>query len=267
VNLRHVISALGMALTTELVVAQQPGNQKTPYSRRLTLADFHFGDAVNATFGLEFTRLDELCRFHEFDCLQQNFRPTRVRVAIVRRRPLPDSQVVGQIVASLAIRKDVEQWGHVGIGLEFEPEGSLAPMMWIADVGDWGYGIHFTGVVEHSGWINPSTKPFPDDAWVSTRTNPNFEGFSGSIEDSIVGLSPLELIDGRQKRLIPDGSYKILKIRNDTVWFRPEVPSDYPCGEDVKPPKKFPTTLKAPAAQFFEPDGTPRFQQVYTKGC
>jgi hypothetical protein len=57
-----------------------------------------------------------------------------------------------------------------------------------------------------------------------------------------------------------------LKAGADGIEFRAEIPSDFACGDTV-PEVPLPPTLRAPASEFFDPDGTARFETKYTKGC
>ena len=212
--------------------------------------------------------MNEACLFHEYDCLVRNFKPSSVVVAAVHEGPSDASRSIGQIVATFKISEQrFEKWGSLTIGLDFIADGSGQPMTWMSDTGDWGYGILVHGVRTRGDWIQLLTKPFPGNAWVWRKTT-TFSANVDSIEGNILGLEPLQAtMRGRKTQTTVAGTYTILKVRNGLVEFREEIPSDMPCGDEVKQPSVMPPILRAPAEQFFSADGTPKFATVYTKGC
>ena len=139
--------------------------------------------------------------------------------------------------------------------------------MWLDSAGDWGYGIEIPGVRGRGGWIQLFADALPAQSWIRSDA-PSFRGEASTIVGALVTLPslPARFPDGATRRIAP-GSYLITRIRGASVWFRAEMASDMPCGEDVTPPEVMPPMLQAHPADLFAPDGTPLFSFTYWRGC
>jgi len=106
-------------------------------------------------------------------------------------------------------------------------------------------------------WVRLLTS-IPVDGWLAITPDG-----SDSARSIAVHVSPLE----GQVVTMAGESYRILRIAAGTVEYRREIPSDYGCGESAIDPVPLPQTLRTPVASLFDPEGTPRFRQKYTRGC
>jgi hypothetical protein len=150
--------------------------------------------------------------------------------------------------------------------MEFRPSGDRADAgVWLASVGDWGYGINVPGVRIQGNWIQLFGSPLPSESWVDGGA---LMAHAASIEGELVSLPalPATYPDGTTRPIVP-GSYLIEQIRDSTVIFRAEVASDYSCGEERRPPAVMPPSLRATAEAFFDSAGLAVFSETYSRGC
>jgi hypothetical protein len=261
------IAVLMATLSSSTVIEQaQVRGPNVPPTERLFLAQFSLS-IIEEPYQKEYARLAQVCKDSRFDCMKQNLVPFRAPVATVRHAPDPSSPIAGSIVAVMKLQQ-YEQSGNISFGLDFESANTPGrPVTWINDVGDWGYGIHVAGVRPQGDWIQLIGAPFPASAWIPALGE-SFSGYVEPLDDQILNLESMQATgpDGTPRTIRRD-AYKILSSKAGTIEFRAEVPSDMACGEEVKPPSVMPPTLRAPASEFFRPDGTPRFATKYTRGC
>jgi hypothetical protein len=159
---------------------------------RLNIAAFSLGPEAEAAFAAEAARMDRLCQHHEYECLTRNIQHTSVTLATVHEAPSADSRVVGHILAVVIVSADrFENFGSLTIELDFGPSGSNERLVWIATVGDWGYGILVHGVRTRRDWIQLSGRLFPKNAWV-WRNSPGFSATVDALDGAILALDPLE---------------------------------------------------------------------------
>jgi hypothetical protein len=193
----------------------------------------------------------------------------RFRVANLHAAPTASSRVVAVIFEE---RRLADQNGlHFEWTIELTANPSV-PLPWPEGDMAFDYGLHVAGVQRRGDWVRLLTS-IPVDGWL--RTNDiNAPGdhplyvYVHPLEDEIVNLGPLSAEwPDRRREQTQEGSFRILRVANDTVEFRQEIPSDYPCGEQVTDPAPLPPTLRARTSEFFNSDGTPRFAEKYTKGC
>jgi hypothetical protein len=234
---------------------------------RLLIAVFHLGPEIKQLAKEEFDKLLAACGTHLPRCFEKHFTSARRQIAVLRARPDPASPPVGFVHALL--RLSDEHALEIGLDLELaDKRGEF--LTWMRTVGDWFYGIYVSGVRVDGDWLQLMEAPLPAAAWV-TKASPSLEIDVLPIEGELLGFKPLpaSFPDGR-RRQIPLGGYLVQRVRDGVVEFRAEVPSVRPCDgrESAKePPKAVPPTLRTPAAELFDPDGTPRFLYMYQKGC
>jgi hypothetical protein len=202
------------------------------------------------------------------DCLADRPQSIQWRLATAYAGPSKTENVVGYVDAVLRITHAGDQSRQLTIGLDFEPAHTPGERAsWLESVGDWGYGIEHDGVRRSGDWIQLIGRPFPSPIWLFTRT-PSFGAHVDSVQGRLVALEPLEATGPTGAKVrIEAGTYLIQSIRNGVVSFRVELPSDMPCGEDVKPPPRPPASMSAIASEFFNSDGTARFSLAYPRGC
>lgn len=275
--------ALILAVSLDGVLQGTGGTRVSPQAR-LVVAQLVFPDKQDKVLGAlyeeEHARLVSICGQaipSRDGCMRRNLRSTRHVMTTLRAQARADSPVVARIYAVLRVRSsELQGYGPVesltvGLDIEMAEEpGSLRE--WIPDTGDWGYGIHVDGNVLVSGdWIRLLGPALPQVAWIPKESEDLIvvlQPFAGHIFE----LEPLNatMPNGMRTR-IDNGSYLIADVTDVTahgdVEFRREVDSDFACGEDIAPPAVLPPVLRAPASEFFDSDGTPRFTTKYTKGC
>jgi hypothetical protein len=245
-------------------LVQQAPRSQVSFAERLNIAEFYF-EGLDAPYNRELARLDELCRNRQDTqaCRVTNLRPLSMLVALVHDAPSDTSEIVGELHAVLGFHPDYD----LGYSLEFRPRGTPAKgVVWLQSVGDWGYGIEVPGVRIHGEWIQLFGAPLPPASWVEDRSSLSAQG--GSIEGRLVSLPGLLATwpDGTERPITP-GSYLIEQIQGSRVTFRAEVSTDFPCGEEVKPPVVMPPSLHATAQDFFNAAGAPLFSETYSRGC
>ncbi|WP_462248320.1 hypothetical protein [Ekhidna sp.] len=107
----------------------------------------------------------------------------------------------------------------------------------IRNVGDWGYGVHLNVIGSTDGFIR-----FPDEflnsvAWIKVGNGLNsINGYVSTFLDQIVSLPTISVKtypDGVEQ-LIKRGNYVIEKRQGNSFIIRSEIPSDMPCGSDIK---------------------------------
>jgi hypothetical protein len=265
-NATKVRMAVVVAVTTveTLGSALLAQSRLPPPSERLSIAILELRGDTDETYQHENERLEAICKASTPDCISANFKPVRQRVAVLHLRPNSSSPPVAFVYRTLKLRKD----GTLGFGLDIElvsrPNRFVS---WIIDVGDWGYGIHISGVHLRGQWIQAIGPPLPAHSWLATNS-PMLSTIVTPLTGEILDLSPLRARwpDGTT-RLVRGGSYLIRRVTKRGIEFRAEVPSDFACEENIKPPRVMPPRLWTTPAEFFAPDGSPRFSAAYTKGC
>ena len=173
-------------------------------------------------------------------------------------------------MASLFEERTVAPDNQLAYDWTFEVPSTGQPLAWPESRLAFDYGLHIAGAHREGQWVRLLSK-IPVDGWLRIT-----DGQAGSffievspLQGEIIALSPMMATwpDGHQRR-IDGGSYLVKRLsKTGVIWFRAEIPSDYACGELVTDPVPLPPMLRTEAGQFFNPDGTPRFATVYTKGC
>jgi hypothetical protein len=211
-------------------------------------------------------RLIDICKGTVGECFSRNVHPVRLRVGLLHARPDSSRLAVANVHARLEVRQ--AEFDGLGFGLDVEliaKPGQFIP--WVADVGDWGYGLHISGVRVRGRWIQLIGSPLPPSAWLPMDSQ-TLPATVTPLTGQILRLPPLRARwpDGAM-RAISEGPYLFYRAAEDRIEFRAEIPSDFPCGEDLTPPSVMPPRLRTTPKELFGPDGAPRFEGVYTKGC
>ena len=230
---------------------------------RLLIAELHGGsaDPLERIGRATEARLAAACgstRPPGSRCFARHLQPMPERIAILHSGPSVSSAPVGYVLAvpfvvpgefeSFSIRLDVESVAQRGVT---EP--------WIPDVGDWGYGVHIDGDVRVVGeWVQLVYAPAVAGAFLQVL-GPGLAINASGLEENIVEIAGVPALE--------DGSYFVVRATAERVELRLEVATDMACGEPVEPVSTLPPVLAVPPAEFFDPDGRPRFRTKYTKGC
>jgi len=233
---------------------------RPPASQRLNTALFQLD--TGGWVQRQTARLNVLCAAGPSSACRTAQRSLVVRrVLTVRAAPRLSASIVGYIDV-------VMTFSPTKIAFAFCPIGSRPQRrVWVSDIGDWGYGLYESGVRVRGDWIQLVGPAFTTASWIKARAHGLYAEGS-SIQGDLLRLRAMRASfpDGTQRPVAAD-VYLIERIRQGVVFFRKEIATDMPCGEDVTAPAVMPPLLHAPAAEFFDPDGTPRFAVEYTKGC
>ena len=187
------------------------------------------------------------------ECTNRFVEAGRRRIATLHASADPASPIVGSLFEGLRL---------AGSQLEFEwtLERATEPdrrFAWADSPAAFDYGIAIAGAQRRGDWVRLLSS-IPVDGWLATTP----EG-SSTPRSIAVDVEPLE---GQVVEMSGD-SYRILRIATGTVEYRREIPSDFACGQSVTNPVPPPPTIRTPIAALFNPEGTPRFRQKYTRGC
>ena len=227
---------------------------------------------VDELYQTESTRLDGLCQGKPIGCRSNLFKARRLAIGVLRDEPKADARVAGTIYAALRMRRgtyDTAGWGEFEtLEVALEVEARTQPGIyheWIANVGDWSYGVYVEGVGAWNHWVHV-VYPKAARGWLTP--GPVLEARVESVQGEIVRLTALNALwpDGSRRPVEP-GNYLIVTVKGQDIEFRAEVESDFACGDPVEPPPVMPPTLRSTAKDFFNQDGSSRFAVVYTKGC
>ena len=186
------------------------------------------------------------------ECTNRFVEASRRRIATLHASADAASPIVGSLFEGLRL---------AGNQLEFEWTLERAEpnrrLEWADSPAAFDYGIVIAGVQRRGGWVRLLSS-VPVDGWLAITS----EG-STTPRWIAVAAAPLE---GQVVEMSGD-SHRILRIAAGTVEYRREIPSDFACGQSVTDPVPPPPTIRAPIAALFNPEGTPRFRQKYTRGC
>lgn len=243
--------------------AFQTSRPDAAFGDRLNIASLYI-EALDAPYNEEMARLEELClnRTEIRQCRERNLRSASVKAGTVHSAPSATSPILGDLYAVLTFHLRYD----LGYRLEFRPGVPRAPTrVWLESIGDWGYGIEIDGVRVQGRWIQLIDPSLPATSWIDGT---KFRASVGSIEGSLVGLPAIPATgpDGMLGRLRP-GSYLVERIHGAELIVREEVPSDFPCGEDVKPPAVMPPSMRIVAGNLFGSSGEALFGETYGRGC
>src|SRR5688572_16494659 len=246
-----------------------PTVDRIPFSERMWTVQISNG--VNEAFPGEFRQLTRvrgdassvtgLTADAWYACQAKNLRSAQYRIASLHAAPTASSSVVASIFEERRVNAigepefvwTVERTSNPGV-----------PVVWPDAEFAFDYGLHVAGVQRRGNWVRLLTS-IPVDGWLRITTLPEIPDdapvyvYIQPLTTQIVNLSPLtaQWPDGR-KGTVQEGAFLIQQVVDRTIEFREEIPSDFACGEQVTDPVPLPPTLRAPASEFFNPDGTPR---------
>ena len=200
-------------------------------------------------------------------------KPARYPIAQVHAAPSEGSPVVATLFEDRTVGPS--NLPHMVWTLETaEQPGQRLPWPGYGEAFD--YGLHIPGAHRTGEWIRLLTS-IPVDGWLripSDREPAPIQVHVSGLQNEVVNLlnlsSSLRAIgpDGNLRE-IAEGPYFVKRVSTTgMIEFRKEIPSDFGCSvHPVIDPVPLPPTLHAPAAEFFNPDGTPRFSTKYWRGC
>jgi hypothetical protein len=190
-------------------------------------------------------------------------------LAPVYSAPNLNAERRGVVWAATRWRKQPGAPSYLDSALEFHAAGNFDTVEWNSAVGDWGYGITFFSPRTSGSWALLPTGVFGRDAWIRVEYDQSGSAFSGSVGSAVGRLVTLSGIGSDDAGMISDGKYYVLDFDSTTVSFRPELPSDMDCGEDVAPdpPAQEIPTFQIPIALLFPDSKPPLLSITYGKGC
>lgn len=248
-----------------------------PVSERLSLVHLYAG-SFNP-FAKEYARLEKACgdpgqqwgqhAAAYLACVVKHAPKARYRVATLHAAPSASSPVVASIYEEL--QPDLEGRLTVTNLDRVSHPGERLPWPDAAFIGD--YGLPIAGAQRRGEWVRLLSS-IPVDGWLPvTPEDREVPGLAIQIHTHplihiVVEMSSVKAQgpDGRIRE-IKQGSFLIQRIDGAFIEFRDEIESDANCGEPVTDPSPLPPTLRAPITELFNPDGSARFHEKYTKGC
>lgn len=210
-------------------------------------------------------RLLEACGSYRAECFKEHHEPVEVVVDTLRAQPEAAAEAVAVLVARLVVR---ESTGTLTYGLVARPAdgGPDRRLRWVEHLG-YGTGFVVREWTEH-GWVRLPASSGSRDGWVSTESG----GLRGLVEGPSERAWRFDALEARRAATgeaarVEPGSYWILEVEVGRVRFRPEIPSDMPCSRRVPPDPPDPPVYEASVAAFFGPDGRPKLERAYPRGC
>jgi hypothetical protein len=243
----------------------------------LALLELHLATpALDEAVATEAARLEALCGPLPGACHREAGR--RIRIPLDTVRGLPEVGAPPLAMLEAWIGPGAGGWlqadlvlsqlppvdpGDLGVEDAETPEGPR----WRQAMGDWGYGIHMATRTPPGVWPEGGAGPIPP-GWAPLPLPGG--GWIALEGGGLVGwLSP----PTEHVWLFPNGgegamrAVRILEVSGGQVAFRAELPSDMPCEEPIPPDPPTPPVERVPLADLFAPDGTPRIQVAYPRGC
>jgi hypothetical protein len=205
-------------------------------------------------------------------CWARALRGKEVILNPVFSGPSRGTRLLGHVVAVPAFAAGREL--HFRLDLR-STSGRQTP--WIADVGDWGYGVNVFVRSTRKQWIQLPGGPFASSAWIELapfEVEGRLSGEVGSIVGTVIWISPeVSAVDrrtGRRTTLATDVHYVIERIYRGEAFLRTEVGADMSCGEPDA--EKDVATSETPRfrvklTDLFDRRGIPKLGPYYTKGC
>lgn len=190
-------------------------------------------------------------------------------IAPVYARPDSTSDRTGTIHATIRWQSEPDGRRYPDSVIEFRPEPPGEPALWIEGSTDWGYGV-LTETRRVAGpWVQLPSDVFGGEAWVQLRHEAPRTALSGSWKSVLDQLVSVQRVVGVGGAVLPEGAYVALATDSATVTFRPELPSDMACGQEVPPdpPADQVARYEVPISALFTEDGHARFAITYSKGC
>jgi hypothetical protein len=229
-------------------------------------------------FRLSFSFPDELNGWAQWDARGETLPDTSFVLARVHDRPREGAPVRGTVRAVTRRRsypepypEDARPQFYLDYALEYHPGGAAVPVVWVEQLGDWGYGVNTFVNGRAGAWARLPADPFGDGAWV--RVSRDGAGLAGELEAAeghLVDFEPGAGAD-RTGAAVPGGTYLVTRADSAVVEVRQEVPSDFvaQCRDDAPPDPPASTVLRFRMAtpDLFDGGGRPRLSVAYPRGC
>jgi len=157
--------------------------------------------------------------------------------------------------------------------LYYGPKDSKELLMWNDSLGDWGYGVYAHTFSVSGAFVKLPPNPFPENSWIQVGSKVK-NGLKGDIE-SLVGriiyiqeLSAIK-VTMHENLIIEAGNYMVLGLENGSYLIRKEIPSDMPCGDEVKDSIDESTIVRylVNYEDLIDENYRLRFSIAYPKGC
>jgi hypothetical protein len=195
-------------------------------------------------------------------------------LASVHADPRKDATVIGKLTVEA-------RWSDtkpLKLVLGYRPSQQDTTIIWREHIGDWGYGIHQFVLQRRGRWARLPPGPFGTSAWLFTRSQPGKDGVNGrisSIEKRLVEIGSMQVLNvpAGDSTTIDRDVYFVTRVDNRNVEFRPEKPSDMPCGAandrsgNMANQPGESALYRVPLQQMMTEDGEPRFDIAYRRGC
>lgn len=222
-------------------------------------------------------RLSGECRGGDGACLRDRHQPRDVVTDSVRAEPNMEAPARGVLVARLGVQSPPDgaaDRASLGYDLVFRSRATGRERV-LRRLGDWGYGVRWYVRARQGEWVSiPGTR-----GWLNLGAGPIRGGLTSARGDLVTLEEPVTARrgdaggDGPDVVRLPAGSYLVVRVREGTMWLRPERPSDMPCGrggqkpEGGEPEGGEPGALAIEVDALFRPDGTARIAATYPRGC
>lgn len=208
-----------------------------------------------------------------FACSAKFIKPARYPIAQLHAAPIENSAVVATLFEDRTVGPNNRP--HMVWTLETASRpGQRVPWPGYGEAFD--YGLHIPGAHRKGEWVRLLTS-IPVDGWLRIPRDAEpapIQVHVSGLQREVVNLLNLSSSlwavgpDGNPRE-IAEGSYFVKGVsKSGIIEFRKEIPSDFDCRvHPVIDPVPLPPTFQAHAAEFFNPNGTPRFSTKYWKGC
>ncbi len=256
---------LALTILSALAATACAAAQDTPAGATAPLfAGVWIGGPLDSIYNAEYPRVQAACRGEGDACHERELDTTAVRLAPVFARPAA-TEPVGWLVARLRPRG---AWPYAGL-LFVGVDGVEVPL--IDDLGDWGYGTTLDLVEARDDWVRPWLLARAGAYWLGPEQAPGLGVVEGpfGLEERIWSFGPLSASEAGNETEIPAGEYMVLEVRDGTVRFRPEIPTDMDCGEPIDSvAAAAPVPIyEVPVSRLLDTTGRPVVEVAYGKGC
>jgi hypothetical protein len=188
------------------------------------------------------------------------------KICNVYSTPDTSSEIIGSIYSSY-----IHDLGN--FILYYNPKDSEELLVWNDSLGDWGYGIYAYSLSVSGSFVKLPPNPFPENSWIQVGAKVE-NGLKGDIE-SLVGriihiqeLSAIK-VTMHENLIIEEGNYMVLGLENGSYLIRKEIPSDMPCGDEVKDSIDESTVVRylVNYEDLIDENYRLKFRIAYPKGC
>lgn len=258
---RPVWLILSVALAAGFVAAPCDGQEQPAVPAPPLFAEAWVGGPLDSIYNAEYARLSEACGPDAL-CFRERLDTTAVRLAPVWSGPT-DRQARGWLMARL---RTEGRWPRAV--LLFGGNGAEVTLR--RDLGDWGYGVTLPLADTTADRVRPIFPELDGPIWLARSGGPGFGVLDVfGLEGRLWRLAPVRghRRGGEDEVELPAGVYKVLEVPDGRVVLRPAVPSDMPCGEVDEPDPGAPPVYEVALDRLVGPDGVPRVEVAYPKGC